>query len=59
MSAKAARWSPPFYLSMSAIALFMVATFLGFIEHGVDGKVGVAILAGLLLSVLAMGKRQH
>jgi uncharacterized membrane protein YvlD (DUF360 family) len=58
MSTKAAR-SPPFYLVVSAITFFMAAMILGVIVHGVDGKVGAAILAGLLMTVLAMGKRQH
>jgi hypothetical protein len=59
MSTKAARWSPPFCLALSAITFFEAAMILGVIEHGVDGKVGAAILAGLLITVLAIGKRQH
>ena len=59
MTIKVARWSPPFYWWMGAFMFFALGAIVAVTQHEIDGKVWAAVLFGLLMVVLALGKRQH
>jgi hypothetical protein len=50
--------TPAYYQALAAVLLFVVATLVAIFERDLDWPAGTAVLVGLILLVLANGRRR-